>query len=776
MLFFIFFIPIGVCGQTKELGGSSNSNRPSSSEEVAPKIKYEACPSQLINGFYSSGVYESYDRKLSGDRGCSSFQSSGAYGEMFDILKKSDHTQVEVANLDQMQCFTGLPPARRASALVQTVHVAQSLDHGQASNLDEIAMIDSWLGGEGKPPKEICNGLDPNSRLGFSCKRMNQCPQKFDFNDMKEQFLFDADTMLKIDKEKHAKGKTCPTIPAGQGARVASPMCLDSIDKEYDERFKNEVYATSPVLADSEIRAEVFRSVNYRLAEPAQDESKLTESLKSYLRKRRDSLVSTTKDLAQQSTCVKSGKFSSDEKNVCSVKSIMKNTAEFGSYAELPPKSNETQNSPDAISFTKESIALSGAQNCAAIKIKNEESGDLKLNLTADAIIFIATLGSSSIAESARFASYARYLGLIRSARFSLSTRRLAGRVGFWLFDGAFAVKDAIRANDSCKNLSAQEKRIVETRLFPEKFGPECNGGATGSASETQMMKCIGSLAGTAAFGGRALYRGGKLISEMGESQELENLSKSFQKYFGSKIDPVTRAQIQEKLEMPDMIFREARRKVQNLLSSKTYHFDEQNTERLRNLRNLPGANGKIPEGFSQSKIREIFRNTRDNPVASICNLSKYESATGEGFCFGRAMAAHLEALKSATDASNVRKIWYVGKQGRNGDHWSFHVATALRGKNGNWYVIDPKFGKPIEVEAWYAALKFTDKTGLARIHISDPSTFVIKPDLIKASDIASTTSYLDRAKMSGGIGRFFDDLSASMKTEFEAALKAMGK
>jgi hypothetical protein len=157
---------------------------------------------------------------------------------------------------------------------------------------------------------------------------------------------------------------------------------------------------------------------------------------------------------------------------------------------------------------------------------------------------------------------------------------------------------------------------------------------------------------------------------------------------------------------------------------------------------------------FTKSEIDKLYQRVVNNPVAAICNISKY--ASGGGFCFGRATAAHIEAIKSGLQKDQIRKVWVLGKLVSNSVKWKYHVTTAVRGPNGSWYAIDPIMEKPMRIDEWSRAVsKSFDKEGNMRIFVTDPTRF--SPYVGK---------YEPRVMSPSNFGGYFSDLMKTFKEE----------
>lgn len=138
----------------------------------------------------------------------------------------------------------------------------------------------------------------------------------------------------------------------------------------------------------------------------------------------------------------------------------------------------------------------------------------------------------------------------------------------------------------------------------------------------------------------------------------------------------------------------------------------------------VPGSKKKQRLTFAEaSDLRDAVSN---NPVTKFYNSKKYDPKGEIGFCFGRAMAAHLEALSQGVEKESIRKVFVAGTMERpnEGITWQFHVATIVKGTKGAWWVIDPIFNNVMKLEEWYEQMYSLDSSGQLRLFISEPSRF----------------------------------------------------
>ncbi len=109
-------------------------------------------------------------------------------------------------------------------------------------------------------------------------------------------------------------------------------------------------------------------------------------------------------------------------------------------------------------------------------------------------------------------------------------------------------------------------------------------------------------------------------------------------------------------------------------------------------------------DSISLSEANDLYQRVAKHPVADLKNRSKYDpNNAGIGYCFGRAMAAHLEALFNMNvKNSSIRKLFAVGSLQTGSTKWGWHVTAVVKAKEGGWWAIDPIIGSPIKAEDWY--------------------------------------------------------------------------
>lgn len=114
-------------------------------------------------------------------------------------------------------------------------------------------------------------------------------------------------------------------------------------------------------------------------------------------------------------------------------------------------------------------------------------------------------------------------------------------------------------------------------------------------------------------------------------------------------------------------------------------------------------------ETMSLAEAQELYRRIVNHPVVDLKYTSKYDPKNdGLGFCFGRAMAVHLEALfKMNLKNSSIRKLFAVGNLSKEsfGINWGWHVTAIVKAAEGGWWAIDNKIGPVMKAEDWYKTM-----------------------------------------------------------------------
>lgn len=162
--------------------------------------------------------------------------------------------------------------------------------------------------------------------------------------------------------------------------------------------------------------------------------------------------------------------------------------------------------------------------------------------------------------------------------------------------------------------------------------------------------------------------------------------------------------------------------KVQEVDRENGQKVQEWNEKLFQSLDALPyTARDGRKASLDGSDIYDLFLKSNLHPSASIYRVKDYDPKGNIGFCFGRAMHIHLEALKKGLSKDSIRKVWAVGTMQTNTIQWKYHVATMVRGSDNQWWVIDPEYMKPLSLKDWADDTKSLSIDGKLQFFSSHP-------------------------------------------------------
>ena len=120
-----------------------------------------------------------------------------------------------------------------------------------------------------------------------------------------------------------------------------------------------------------------------------------------------------------------------------------------------------------------------------------------------------------------------------------------------------------------------------------------------------------------------------------------------------------------------------------------------------------------------------IFKAVANHPTNGRDKEEKYDPEDCFGFCFGRAVMVHTEALRRGVDPASIKKIWAVGSLEKG--KWHFHVATMVKSsRTGSWWVIDPVYGTVINAETWISRMQNSSDDNQMMVFVTDPRRFSV--------------------------------------------------
>ncbi len=151
----------------------------------------------------------------------------------------------------------------------------------------------------------------------------------------------------------------------------------------------------------------------------------------------------------------------------------------------------------------------------------------------------------------------------------------------------------------------------------------------------------------------------------------------------------------------------------------------------------LPGTPQRLPS-MSRLEADDLYRYLSCHPVAGMKHIRKYDPQGNFGFCFGRATAVHLEALRRGLARPRIMKIWGVGPM-KGG--WGHHVATLVAAKEGGWWAIDPEISRVVSGTEWIQWLKSEQENAASPLvfFVSEAERFGPSPGKYTATDLYGT-------------------------------------
>lgn len=167
---------------------------------------------------------------------------------------------------------------------------------------------------------------------------------------------------------------------------------------------------------------------------------------------------------------------------------------------------------------------------------------------------------------------------------------------------------------------------------------------------------------------------------------------------------------------------------------------EESGDEKIHNIYLKISGSSKIKcDALTAPDRKAIFDFLSNDSVTAFSSIKKYDPLGMIGFCFGRAMAAHLKALQMGLDPKSIVKVFIIGDLKYNGvTEYRFHVATVLKGDDDKWYAFDTTRGMKLQTfSQWIEECRrIWDKEQKARIYLVPPCAVIpdvrIFPDIEK--------------------------------------------
>ncbi|MBI4677075.1 MAG: hypothetical protein HY748_05780 [Elusimicrobia bacterium] len=160
--------------------------------------------------------------------------------------------------------------------------------------------------------------------------------------------------------------------------------------------------------------------------------------------------------------------------------------------------------------------------------------------------------------------------------------------------------------------------------------------------------------------------------------------------------------------------------------------------------RRIVSASPSTLEGLSALQMADLWKRTYTHKIAGLDEagkLEKYDPDGIVGFCFGRAMTAHLLARKMGLPQDHIKKLFVIGDL-RSGDQpeWRFHVTTLVKGADGRWHAIDPIMDGPLTADEWIVNVhEGWDRQKKAKFYLTDADA--ILPDITEVPDLPKETA-----------------------------------
>ncbi|MBI5623556.1 MAG: hypothetical protein HY924_07250 [Elusimicrobia bacterium] len=149
-------------------------------------------------------------------------------------------------------------------------------------------------------------------------------------------------------------------------------------------------------------------------------------------------------------------------------------------------------------------------------------------------------------------------------------------------------------------------------------------------------------------------------------------------------------------------------------------------------------------EGLTPSQLSDLWKRTYEHKIAGLddeAKLKRYDPDGIIGFCFGRAMAAHLLARQLGLPQDRIKKLFVIGDL-RSGEtpEWRFHVTTLVKGIDDRWHAVDPIMDGPMTADEWISAVhRGWDPAKKARFYLTDADAVI--PDITSVPDLPKETA-----------------------------------
>lgn len=148
------------------------------------------------------------------------------------------------------------------------------------------------------------------------------------------------------------------------------------------------------------------------------------------------------------------------------------------------------------------------------------------------------------------------------------------------------------------------------------------------------------------------------------------------------------------------------------------------NIQTMKDISNfVPVIDEKRSTWITKEQAESVRKLMKNHPVVGERSIEKYDPNGNFGFCFGRAIWAHLELLRRNVSKQSIKKVFVVGEMDdKESPLWDYHVATAVKGPDDVWWVIDTWVNKVMTVEEWYNEMNKMSTDDRLRLYVTEPN------------------------------------------------------
>lgn len=173
------------------------------------------------------------------------------------------------------------------------------------------------------------------------------------------------------------------------------------------------------------------------------------------------------------------------------------------------------------------------------------------------------------------------------------------------------------------------------------------------------------------------------------------------------------------------------------------YNNYEMNQSLVNELKKLPLPNSTRLASINRAQADQIYNEvSRTYGDFVEIDLRRFDPENRVGFCFGRALVFHIDALSRRIDRQSVRKIWAVGpieSPIHAGEIWNYHVATMIRSSDGSWWVFDPAlFASAAPLDLWVENIQSRATSGQLLIFSTQAERNFPSPGTYQRAELSS--------------------------------------